>query len=1025
MSDPLPTLQLDEDPFADLRWKEPPRQPQPTRPVGAALPYDLDSIPSAPPVGGGTLPPVRAKSRVEVRTEGGLIDFVGNHKLVLTVFAFCAAFMWVGIQYSKEIAGFLFAMLGIVLGAGAWRSQKLAERHDKEAEDWRYFERYAGIVILLAVAAWATWFVGIRIWDAIEKGQEFGFGKVVYEFILTKLGFWAVFVGYLTFVHVLSQRFGFFKPAGWSYFLTFFLTWAVMEAEKRREVRDGWPNRPVARQERNQQPQRPMNRPGFGGAPVVRREPEPQRPFSRFDIPSPVKNQANAAPADDANQSMAKLSGIPAPDVLSAAPDAVAANIPEIELGAGTDAFVSGRSPAVRWSAQPDPPPAEAKGKSSEPKAETAAPKQFPQIALAADSEVILPRGISPWIAVSSGGKELATSLKLYNLKTLAEREIKGRIAVGTPSALSPDGKYFAGYNSQEQAIDVWSFEKGKSIARLRIAPLEAPLFVEFGAKDEIVVGGDIGFRYSGTAICQVWNLSGDGMPRQVALPKAVKFTDALVTISPGGKYLAACDKGGVWLIEIESGRLRGKLKIDEQDRSEKFHMSAAGLSFSPEGEELACLVDRFHGCRLLAWNMKDGALLADHVSETEYQESAYSDKRKGIHIMPDRKNWLVSGRAIVDAKSGEPAWLGLTYKDGIFDRKLKVYGLADSERLIVGSDKMISTWTVPRGLDGELERKSLVVSADDLPSAMFPEAETRPFWLDDEDEQTLFAEEFELASRKYRQAAQLKMLAANDEKLSSLFGWYPAAKRPTFGLRVGVGAQAPDGSKDVIPLASMKSLSEFTGPVGPTVVNELRKRFAEDAFGDWPQTEDAATRGITYVGIGPRDKVIASAKTAELDIVIMLEVTRQPIGNTKRFDMLLRARVSDASGEPVWVSPALSSEKAKAAEWNKQDLVKPFVAEVMAKIDELYTLKALPPAKPQAVKERAKVIAAKDTPDANRLLVAAELRYYQINGLLTPEEALPAYRKLFDDATAEAMASGDVRKRREALDKWASEHSL
>jgi hypothetical protein len=179
------------------------------------------------------------------------------------------------------------------------------------------------------------------------------------------------------------------------------------------------------------------------------------------------------------------------------------------------------------------------------------------------------------------------------------------------------------------------------------------------------------------------------------------------------------------------------------------------------------------------------------------------------------------------------------------------------------------------------------------------------------------------------------------------------------------------------------------------------------------------------YVGIGPRDKVLPAAKSAEFDVVVMLEVQQHQVGNTGRFDMHLRARVTDASGDPVWVSPALSSEKAVAAERDGGDLVKPFVADVFAKIDEQYSLQPMPEVKPEAARERARTIAKDGVAEADRLTAAAELRHYQIAGVVTADEALPAYRKLFDEEMATALASGDARKRRAALEKWAADHTL
>jgi hypothetical protein len=127
---------------------------------------------------------------------------------------------------------------------------------------------------------------------------------------------------------------------------------------------------------------------------------------------------------------------------------------------------------------------------------------------------------------------------------------------------------------------------------------------------------------------------------------------------------------------------------------------------------------------------------------------------------------------------------------------------------------------------------------------------------------------------------------------------------------------------------------------------------------------------------------------------------------------------VSDADGEPQWVSPqSLSSARLAAQPDAATDLVNSFVSELMNQIDAKYKLQAMPAVMAEQVKDRVDRLTKAKSADV--LTALAELRYYQAKGLLSADAATSAYRTWLNADSAKLLATGGSRMRRAAVQQW------
>ncbi|HEY2882973.1 MAG TPA: hypothetical protein VGJ15_11075, partial [Pirellulales bacterium] len=575
-------------------------------------------------------------------------------------------------------------------------------------------------------------------------------------------------------------------------------------------------------------------------------------------------------------------------------------------------------------------------------------------------------------------------------------------------------GKYIAGLGTGG-AVEVWSFESGKLAARL---PAEAwsgqPAF-EFVKSDALLVA----WNAEGGAQCKVWTLGDQPTARKIELPPGVSFDTAMFEVSPGRKFLALCIKGVLWLVDLESGELCGSVQLPAGVAQHAIG-TTQGIAFSDDGKDVAVLQDKFgRDLELSIYHMADGTSAGNNSIRVQTEWQRHFDQGIALIGLPDAAGWMVQGHAMVD-RQGQVWPIGLATTENFFRDKVKVLGIADHDHLIVASNQMLTTWKIPRDASGNIKMSTMQMTKSDFPTAVLADDRPKfpPGFRDPFAPAAPVGENFEQTSRSYRSTMQLNALCTDDKTLLSSLHWYPAKKQPMLGIRFGIGVQRV-GKQVSQPLTDLDQLAKLTGPIGPTFVKELQSRQDDGSFGNWPAGDDPRLQKVILMGVASRSELLAGARSGGLDAAVIFELTDEPIGLTKRTETSLRIRILDISGDPQWSSSALKSSQLAQQQAGDTSLVDKFVGDAVKQVDAQFKLLAMPEMKPEVVKTRVDKLTANKDKLGDVLNVLAELRYYQIKGLLAADAAQAAYKNWLKDDAAHALATGSPAERRTALEAW------
>ncbi len=263
----------------------------------------------------------------------------------------------------------------------------------------------------------------------------------------------------------------------------------------------------------------------------------------------------------------------------------------------------------------------------------------FPVKAHANDVHAVLfPRARAQAVVVSSRpateGKRVVTAERLdlvsgllLGTLPLYARTVPNPIYMYAPSsAVSPDGNLFAQIDiNGRQRIDVWSLKDGKHVVGF-LAPPGAVPGAEVGdrprgrrgAGDRSLLARDVAFVDAEHLLTLV-TPSNDSAHGQVVLwklPEAkpvyqFRGTDMpWLSLSPGGKYLAADTPTGYALLEARTGKVVGRLPFPPKDRVVGVNMAG----FRRDGTRFAAVIVEFgHGPlpdhRLVWWDLAGGTL--------------------------------------------------------------------------------------------------------------------------------------------------------------------------------------------------------------------------------------------------------------------------------------------------------------------------------------------------------------------------------------------------------------------------------
>jgi hypothetical protein len=300
--------------------------------------------------------------------------------------------------------------------------------------------------------------------------------------------------------------------------------------------------------------------------------------------------------------------------------------------------------PAV-WNVKSDPSPAAVKIPAAFKK-EIPAPGLVP--------EVVFPAASSPFVAIGSN-RGAADERQVWNLQTgEMTGKVVGQISSTQHPVLSPDGEHLAYLSpARKGTIEIWAPASGKMVTAL-VGAHQTTDLIEFAGPDKLLFAR-LALRQMSV---KVFDVATGIQEREFQTARPMGGRDS-IAISPGGAYLALAERENLDVYEIKTGTLVGQRSFTKANALAPG--ACHGLSFSPDGSELAGLFFGTNGAQLICWDAIKGDLVSENAVPKAQPDALTLTAYRGhvIDWLGDRRGWLLFGYTLVDrGNSGSATFL-------------------------------------------------------------------------------------------------------------------------------------------------------------------------------------------------------------------------------------------------------------------------------------------------------------------------------------------------------------------------------
>lgn len=223
-------------------------------------------------------------------------------------------------------------------------------------------------------------------------------------------------------------------------------------------------------------------------------------------------------------------------------------------------------------------------------------------------------------------------------------------------SALSPDGKHLVVLHPPK--IEVWNVESGRKVRTFGVAAYTLD-YVAFRNNDEFIV------RWDGVRRARVTVLSlGAKGPAEVNIDLPVDVDDNSLAISPGGKYLAALQANGNQMLFVDLDGRKVAKSLDLGKPASAFWYNAKAASFSPDGTELALLLES-GPLELVLFDLATGKRFPGLRVESKDSGLSATAHHDRLQWVPDGSGWLIGGSSLVDRNTSQIVWRFIGHRGG------------------------------------------------------------------------------------------------------------------------------------------------------------------------------------------------------------------------------------------------------------------------------------------------------------------------------------------------------------------------
>lgn len=292
------------------------------------------------------------------------------------------------------------------------------------------------------------------------------------------------------------------------------------------------------------------------------------------------------------------------------------------------------------WQVKPDPPAEVVEIPADKPVRIPVPPNFFK------GNDALFPTTASPFVSVGKNRGD-DNVREVWDLRTRRRAgRLPGKIDLDEKlMALSPDGQSLAGKAGFKNSAQVWSIATGRPLLQVDLGNASPDVF-DFAGPDRLVVGSTRG------KVLEVWDIKAGQKLHSLQIPSP--FDRDAVAISPGARYLAATFKDDTMLrvYDLETGQVAGEETLPKEG---PFGWTGQGMAFSPDGSELAAVLESFGKVRILCWNVADGSIAADfRFDDQSGVKRAFGYEDRGIQWIPGLNAWLLFGESVIDRKTGQ-----------------------------------------------------------------------------------------------------------------------------------------------------------------------------------------------------------------------------------------------------------------------------------------------------------------------------------------------------------------------------------
>ncbi len=330
-----------------------------------------------------------------------------------------------------------------------------------------------------------------------------------------------------------------------------------------------------------------------------------------------------------------------------AEPETAEAEAPTARSEAGGSSAKASPATNPSWRVQVDPPPAEqAVAIPADPSRPLLIPATY-----GLDGAVLFPSTPSPFVCLG-GNKAADQKREVYDLRDGKQiGRLSGNLDVNNPLALSPDGRYLAGYAfAQPRATVVWSTADAKQVGTIKETQSPAT-YVDFVGPTEILITAAPWKRL------EIWDFQSGQKVREIPTADGWAWTDKALALSPGRRYLVLGydSDARLRIHDLTTGRVDAELELPREGTNTP---SIQGTAFSADGKWLSALVELGDDYHLLTWDVSNGQQAADlTITGAEAFGGSASYDKHNLQWLPDASGWLVKNQYLVERQTGQKVW--------------------------------------------------------------------------------------------------------------------------------------------------------------------------------------------------------------------------------------------------------------------------------------------------------------------------------------------------------------------------------